>query len=59
MITRIVIKAWNDKPIPREYSKEEFEVYTKYGWEVLLNVLLLGANNCNDKFEIESVEVEE
>lgn len=58
MTTRIVIKAWNNKPIPREYSKEEFKVYTKYGWEALLKTLLI-ISNSDDKFEIESVEVEE
>lgn len=59
MKTRVIIKSWNDKPIPKEYSKEEYENYAKIGWEVLLGTLLSVNNPNGDKFEIESVEVEE
>ena len=56
MKTKVVITSWNDKPIPKNYSKEQYEEYVKAGWKVLLSTLLLN-NPDNDAFEIESVEV--
>lgn len=57
MKTKVVITSWNDKPIPKNYSKEEYGKYVKVGWEVLLSTLLSMDNPNNDEFEIESVEV--
>ena len=59
MKTRIVIKAWNDKPIFKEYSKEEYEKIVKAGWKLMISTLLSINNSDGDEFEIESVEVEE
>lgn len=59
MKTRVVIEAWNDKPIPDWYSKEEYEKFVKAGWELLLQMWLSTDNPNNDKFIIKSVEVEE
>ena len=57
MRTKVVITSWNDKPIPKNYSKEQYEKYVKAAWEVLLSTLLSMNNPNNDAFEIESVEV--
>lgn len=59
MKTKVVITAWNDNSIPKMYSKQEYETIIKVGWEMLLSVLLSMDNSNNDKFVIESVELEE
>ena len=59
MKTRVVIKSWNDEPIPEKYSRETYEKWVKVGWECLLSSLLSVNNPNGDRFEIESVELEE
>ena len=59
MKAKVVINAWNDLPIPDGYSKEEYEEVTKAGWELLLHILLMKNNPNQDKFKIESVEIQE
>ena len=60
MKTRVVIKAWNNKPLSKEYPKKEYEKVIKFSWESLITAFLDSVGNPNDdEFEIESVEIEE
>ena len=39
MKVRVTLITENDKPVPDNVTDEQMEIATKYGWEVLLNML--------------------